>query len=165
MYGAVLKIIEMGTTTQIEPKINVRDNRSSCPISTSLEILGDNWSLILIRDLFLERTTFTDFSNSLENISSNILSDRINKLQNFNLINYRLHPNNRKVKQYYLTEAGIQLYPLIYDLLTWSKKHLDMKFHPRSTDWYINNKNKNRGDSIRNSILAYKKFKTVLLNS
>ena len=155
----------METLTEIEPKIKVRDKRSSCPVSTCLEILGDNWSLILIRDLFLERTTFTDFSNSPENISSNILSDRINKLLNFKLIEYRLHPNNRKVKQYYLTEAGIQLYPLIYDLLTWSKKHLDMKFHPRSTDWYINNKDKNREDSIRNSILAYKKFKTVLLNS
>ena len=56
------------------PMINVRDNRSTCPISTSLEIVGDNWSLILIRDLFLERTTFTNFINSPENISSNILT-------------------------------------------------------------------------------------------
>ncbi len=154
----------MSTLTEIESKIKIRDNRSSCPVSTCLEILGDNWSLILIRDLFLERTTFTDFSNSSENISSNILSDRINKLQNFNLIEYQLHPNNRKVKQYYLTEAGIQLYPLIYDLLVWSKKHLDMKFHP-SINWYLNLKNKSREDSIRNSILAYKKFKTTLLNT
>ena len=79
----------MEIITDQKPKMKVRDNRSSCPVSTCLEIIGDNWSLVLIRDLFLERTTFTEFMNSPERISSNILTDRINKLTKHNLIEYR----------------------------------------------------------------------------
>jgi len=148
-----------------EPKLKIRDNRSGCPISTSLEIIGDNWSLILIRDLFLERTTFTEFMNSPEKISSNILSDRINKLHKYNIIEYRLHPQNRKVKQYYLTKSGIELYPLIYDLIIWSKQHLDMKYHPISVDWYKKNEKLDRKKSIDNTVLSYKKFKKKLLST
>tara|TARA_B100001093_G_scaffold123388_1_gene116003 strand:+ start:1412 stop:1879 length:468 start_codon:yes stop_codon:yes gene_type:complete len=148
-----------------EHKLKIRDNRSGCPISTSLEIIGDNWSLILIRDLFLERTTFTEFMNSPEKISSNILSDRINKLQKYNIIEYRLHPQNRKVKQYYLTKSGIKLYPLIYDLIIWSKQHLDMKYLPISVDWYKKNEKLDRKKSIDNTVLSYKKFKNKLLST
>ena len=144
----------MGLLTDKESKIKVRDNRSSCPVSTCLEIIGDNWSLVLIRDLFLERTTFTEFMNSPERISSNILTDRINKLQKYNLIEYRLHPNNRKIKQYYLTEAGIDLYPIIYDLIVWSVDHLDMKFSPIAVDWYQKNER----------LASYKDFKAQLLS-
>ena len=144
--------------------MKVRDNRSSCPVSTGLEIIGDNWSLVLIRDLFLELTTFTDFMNSPERISSNILTDRINKLQKYNLIEYRLHPNNRKIKQYYLTDAGIDLYPIIYDLIVWSNDHLDMEFHPTAVDWYQKNERLDRNQSTRNDIASYKDFKAQLLS-
>ena len=154
----------MGVFADEYPKLKIRDNRSGCPISTSLEIIGDNWSLILIRDLFLERTTFTEFMNSPEKISSNILSDRINKLQKYNIIEYRLHPQNRKVKQYYLTKSGIELYPLIYDLIIWSKQHLDMKYHPISVDWYKKNEKLDRKKSIDNTVLSYKKFKNKLFS-
>ena len=147
------------------PKLKIRDNRSGCPISTSLEIMGDNWSLILIRDLFLERTTFTEFINSSEKISSNILSDRINKLQKYNIIECRLHPKNRKIKQYYLTNSGINFFPLIYELFVWSKKHIDMEFGPIATDWYTKNEGVERKDTIDNTILGYKKFKKKLLSA
>ena len=153
----------MEVSLDMHPKLKIRDNRSGCPISTSLEIIGDNWSLILIRDLFLERTTFTEFMNSPEKISSNILSDRINKLQKYNIIEYRLHPQNRKVKQYYLTKSGIELYPLIYDLIIWSKQHLDMKYLPISVDWYKKIEKLDRKKSIDNTVLSYKKFKNKLL--
>jgi DNA-binding HxlR family transcriptional regulator len=148
-----------------EPKLKIRDNRSGCPISTSLEIMGDNWSLILIRDLFLERSTFTEFMNSPEKISSNILSDRINKLQKYNIIEYRLHPKNRKIKQYYLTNSGINFFPLIYELSMWSKKHIDMEFNPIAIDWYAKNQGVDRKDAIDNTILEYKKFKKKLLSA
>lgn len=148
-----------------EPKLKIRDNRSGCPISSCLEIIGDNWSLILIRDLFLERTTFTEFMNSPEKISSNILSDRINKLQKYNIIEYRLHPQNRKVKQYYLTESGIELYPLIYELFIWSKKHIDLEYLPISGDWYQKNEKLDRKKSIDDNVFSYKKFKNKLLTT
>ena len=154
----------METLKGKESKMKVRDNRSSCPVSTGLEIIGDNWSLVLIRDLFLERTTFTEFMNSPERISSNILTDRINKLQKYNLIEYRLHPNNRKIKQYYLTDAGIDLYPIIYDLIVWSNDHIDMEFHPTAVDWYQKNESLERKQSTRNDMATYKDFKTKLLS-
>ena len=147
-----------------EPKLKIRDTRSGCPISTCLEIIGDNWSLILIRDLFLERTTFTEFMNSPEKISSNILTDRINKLRKYNLIEYRVHPNNRKIKQYYLTQAGIDLYPIIYDLMIWSIDHLDMEFSLTAVDWYQKNELLDRNQSTRNDIASYKHFKAQLLS-
>ena len=155
----------MEIITDQKPKMKVRDNRSSCPVSTCLEIIGDNWSLVLIRDLFLERTTFTEFMNSPEKISSNILSDRINKLQKYNLIEYRLHPQNRKVKQYYLTKSGIELYPLIYDLLIWSKNHLDFEYLPIGAHWYQKNEKRDREKSIDDTVLSYKKFKKKLLSA
>ena len=154
----------MEIITDQKPKMKVRDNRSSCPVSTCLEIIGDNWSLVLIRDLFLERTTFTEFMNSPERISSNILTDRINKLTKYNLIEYRVHPNNRKIKQYYLTQAGIDLYPIIYDLIVWSIDHLDMEFNPIAVDWYQKNESLDRNQITRNDIASYKDFKAQLLS-
>ena len=154
----------MELLTDKESKMKVRDNRSSCPVSTGLEIIGDNWSLVLIRDLFLERTTFSDFMDSEERISSNILADRISKLRKYNLIDYRFHPNNRKIKQYYLTEAGINLYPIIYDLIVWSIDHLDMEFNQIAVDWYQKNKSLERKHSTRNDMATYKDFKSKLLS-
>ena len=151
--------------SQKRPPILISENRSSCPISTSLEIIGDHWSLVILRDFFLKRNTFTDFKNSPEKIATNILTDRINKLSKYNLISYIRHPKNRKIKQYYLTESGIQLYPVLYDLSMWSKDHLDMEFHPLSKEWYQNNKNKKREEVINNAISEYKSFKEKLLSS
>jgi DNA-binding HxlR family transcriptional regulator len=68
--------------------IKIKNKRSTCPVSTALEIIGDQWSLIIVRDLFLERTTFSDFRNSPEKISTNILSNRLRKLQDLDLISY-----------------------------------------------------------------------------
>jgi DNA-binding HxlR family transcriptional regulator len=144
-------------------KIAIKDNRSTCPVSTALEIVGDQWSLILIRDLFLQRTTFSDFRNSPENISTNILSDRIHKLSHYNLIAHRVHPKNRKIKQYYLTEAGMKLYSMIYELSMWSKEYLDMEFHPLSNEWYQNTDGVKREKVIEETIKEYKKFKEKLL--
>jgi DNA-binding HxlR family transcriptional regulator len=144
-------------------KIVIQDNRSTCPVSTALEIVGDQWSLILIRDLFLQRTTFSDFRNSPENISTNILSDRIHKLTQYNLIAHRLHPKNRKIKQYYLTVAGMKLYSMIYELSMWSKEYLDMEFHPLSNEGYQNTDGVKREKVIEETIKEYKKFKEKLL--
>ena len=78
--------------------IEVKNNRSSCPVSTALEIVGDQWSLVIIRDLFLERTTFSEFRNSPEKIATNILTDRLNKLLSYDLIGYMHNPKNKKIK-------------------------------------------------------------------
>ncbi|MGB0600869.1 MAG: winged helix-turn-helix transcriptional regulator [Flavobacteriaceae bacterium] len=131
--------------------IKVKDNRSSCPISTALEIIGDQWSLIVIRDLFLERTTFSEFRNSPEKISTNILTDRLNKLLSLDLIGY-------------LKDGGIELYPLLYELSLWSKKNLDMKFHPLSIDWYKAIEGRKPKEVISEISSSYKAFRKGILN-
>jgi len=144
--------------------IKVQKNRSSCPVSSALDIIGDQWSLIIIRDLFLERTTFSEFRDSPEKIASNILTDRLNKLLDLDLIGYVLNPKNKKIKIYYLKDSGIDLYPLIFDLSMWSKKHLDMKFHPLSEKWYKITKKKTSSKVISESTKKYRNFRKSTLN-
>ena len=144
--------------------IKIHKNRSGCPLSTSLEILGDQWSLIIIRDLFLQRTTFSDFRNAPEKIASNILTDRLNKLLKYNLIGYVRNPKNKKIKIYYLKDAGIDLYPIIFELLTWTKNHLDMKFLPISEQWYNATEKKLPLKIISDSLNKYRNFREATLN-
>ena len=146
--------------------INITNNRSSCPVSTSLEIIGDHWTLVLIRDFFLNRVTFSDFKNSPEKIATNILTDRIHKLLKYNIIKFRLNPKNRKVKQYYLTDSGIELYPLIYDLLIWGKNNLDIDYDAFSTKTLKKISTLNREKVIQDNISNYKNFReNLLINS
>ena len=144
--------------------IEIKENRSSCPISTALEIIGDQWSLIVIRDLFLERTTFSEFRNSPEKISTNILTDRLNKLLSLDLIGCVKNPKNKKIKIYYLKDGGIELYPLLYELSLWSKKNLDMKFNPLSIDWYKAIEGRKPKEVISEISSSYKAFRKGILN-
>ena len=138
-------------------------NRSACPISSSLDIIGDTWSLLIIRDLFLQRTTFSEFMNSPEKISSNILTNRLKKLLSFNLIEFYRDPKDKKVKKYFLTSAGIDLYPLIYDLSIWSKKHLDIEYNNIAFDWYKENLDKTPSQTIVDDVKTYENFKESIL--
>ena len=143
--------------------IKITQNRSGCPISSSLEIIGDTWSLLIIRDLFLQRTTFSEFMNSPEKISSNILTNRLKKLLNFNLIEFYRDPKDKKVKKYFLTAAGIDLYPLIYNISIWSKKHLDIEYNNIALDWYKENLKKTPGQTIGDDVKIYENFKESTL--
>ncbi len=144
--------------------INIENNRSGCPVSTSLEIIGDSWTLLIIRDLFLERNTFKNFINSPEKISSNVLTDRLKKLIKNDIISYFIDPRDKKIKKYYLTDAGIALFPMIYNLSMWSKIHLKMRFNGVATEWYEENQNKNSDDVIADSINGYRLFRSELLS-
>ena len=74
-----MKFLERMKALETKNLIKVQNARSACPVSTSLEIIGDSWSLLIIRDLFLNRVTFSDFKNSPENIATNILTNRLKK--------------------------------------------------------------------------------------
>tara|TARA_B100001996_G_scaffold143288_1_gene108991 strand:+ start:731 stop:1159 length:429 start_codon:yes stop_codon:yes gene_type:complete len=97
--------------------------RSGCPLNVALEIVGDKWSLLIIRDLLNKKFSFSDFLNSNEAIAKNILSDRLKKLIKFKIINFKTPLNNKKVKLYFLTKKGLDLYPTMVELMLWSKKH------------------------------------------
>lgn len=99
--------------------------RSGCPINLTLEQLGDRWSLIVIRDLmFGNRRTYGELlSNSEEGIASNVLADRLKRLTASGLVTRRPDPQHQQKGIYSLTEASIQLVPLLAQMGAWGRRH------------------------------------------
>ncbi|ROH99402.1 winged helix-turn-helix transcriptional regulator [Chryseobacterium daecheongense] len=99
--------------------------RSDCPISCSLEIWGDKWSLLMIRDLMIKKEcTYGDFLKSKEKIATNILASRLQNLLENGIIAKKDHPDHKLKILYHLTEKGIDLVPLIVEINLWSDKYL-----------------------------------------
>lgn len=101
-------------------------HRSGCPINLTLEVLGDKWSLLIIRDMmFGNRRHFRELLvNSLEGISSNILADRLKTLLDQGVISKADDPSHKQKGIYSLTEKGIQLLPVLAQMGAWGVKHL-----------------------------------------
>lgn len=110
--------------------------RSGCPVANVLDLMGDKWSLLVIRDIFMEKNTYTVFLEGPEKISTNILSHRLKLLQELDLIGFRRDAKDKKIKYYFLTNRGIDLYPIIVEMGLWSMKHLNKSFADISYDWY-----------------------------
>ena len=100
-------------------------HRSGCPINLTLEVLGDSWSLIVIRDvMFGNRRHFRDLLNhSEEGIASNILSNRLKRLVEAGLLSKRDDPSHRQKAIYSLTEPAIELVPLLAQMGAWGRRH------------------------------------------
>ncbi len=101
-------------------------NRSGCPINLTLEVLGDRWSLIVIRDLmFGNRRHFRELmANSEEGIASNILADRLKRLVERGLLSKRDDPSHKQKAIYSLTEPAIQLLPVLAQMSAWGLRHM-----------------------------------------
>ena len=98
--------------------------RSGCPVSVSLEMIGDRWSLLIIRDLMVRGyRTFKEFEESGENIATNILADRLRKLESTRIIATQVDEVDRRKVNYRLTQKGIDLAPLLLELLIWGARH------------------------------------------
>lgn len=98
--------------------------RSGCPVSISLEILGDRWALLIIRDLMVRGCrTFGEFRESGEGIATNILSDRLQRLEAAGIITAEAEETDARRVNYRLTEKGIDLAPVLFDLLIWGARH------------------------------------------
>jgi DNA-binding HxlR family transcriptional regulator len=99
-------------------------HRSGCPVSISLEIFGDRWSLLIIRDLMVRGfRTFKEFEESGEAIATNILADRLKKLEVSGIITSEQAEEDRRRVYYRLTEKGIDLAPVLLELLIWGARH------------------------------------------
>ena len=114
----------------------MKNNRSSCPLVNILDILGDKWSLIIVRDIFHGKKSYGEFLASPENISTSVLASRLQLLERAGLIKHRLSLSDKKVKFYYLTDRGIDLYPILYEMFYWSKRNLDKVFFPMAEQWF-----------------------------
>lgn len=98
--------------------------RSGCPVSVSLERFGDRWSLLIIRDLMVRGLrTFKEFEESGEGIASNILADRLNKLEAAGILTGEAAESDGRRVHYRLTEKGIDLAPVLLELLIWGARH------------------------------------------
>ncbi len=106
--------------------LTVPDGRSGCPINMTMELLGDRWSLVVLRDvMFGGRTRFRELlSSSLEGIASNVLASRLAKLTDAGLLSRHPVPGHRQKIDYFLTEAAIELVPLIVQLGAWGARWL-----------------------------------------
>jgi DNA-binding HxlR family transcriptional regulator len=103
----------------------VKKFRSSCIIASALDLIGDKWSLLIVRDMLMhKKTTYKEIASSGEGIATNLLSTRLKLLLSLDVITKRKLPGNKKENIYLLTEKGIDLAPLILEIVLWSDKHV-----------------------------------------
>lgn len=101
--------------------------RSDCPISQTLDVLGDKWSLLIIRDMmFDKKSTYGDFLKSAEGIATNILASRLQNLEDNNLIVKLEHPESKAKFLYKLTEKAIDLLPIIVEIHLWADRNFQL---------------------------------------
>lgn len=101
-----------------------KGRRSGCPISVALEVVGDPWSLLVVRDLmFKGHQTFGEFLAAGEGIASNVLSDRLARLEAAGIVTRRRDPEDARRMLYRLTNKGIDLAPMLVELILWTARH------------------------------------------
>lgn len=98
-----------------------QDYRCDCPFTSALDILGDKWILVIVKQMLIEgKETFKDFVESEEAVATNILSSKLKLLEESGIIIKTKPPNNKKTNLYLLTEKGLALTPILVELATWS---------------------------------------------
>lgn len=98
--------------------------RSHCPVSLALEAIGDKWSLLILRDLIMRgKRRYQELLSSEEGISTNILADRLVRLENLGLIAKSDDPDDKRQFRYSPTKKGLDLLPVIFEMARWSSKY------------------------------------------
>lgn len=129
--------------------------RSDCPLSGALDIWGDKWSLLIIRDLmFKNKSTYGDFLKSEEGIATNILSARLLALEENEIIEKVDNPGTKARVFYKLTPKGIELFPVLVEVYLWAEKYLTI---PADIKAMIKEAKKDKEGFIKTSIKALKK--------
>jgi DNA-binding HxlR family transcriptional regulator len=106
------------------------ESRSLCPIGKTLDQIGDRWSLLIVRNLlFVGGQTFTELAGSPEKIATNILADRLVRLEEAGILHKQSDPYDGRRHRYSLTEKGVDLMPILQEMIDWG-----MKYHPEA--WY-----------------------------
>jgi len=108
--------------------------RCDCPFTSALDILGDKWILVIVKQMLVEgKETFKDFTESEEAIATNILAAKLKLLEKARIIIKTKRPDNKKNNLYLLTEKGLALTPVLIELASWSDGHL-RDIHPTLMD-------------------------------
>jgi DNA-binding HxlR family transcriptional regulator len=104
--------------------------RCDCPFTSALDIVGDKWILVIVKQMLIEgKETFKDFTESEEAIATNILATKLKFLEKAGIIIKTQRPDNKKTNLYLLTEKGLALTPVLVALATWSDGYL-RDIHP-----------------------------------
>jgi DNA-binding HxlR family transcriptional regulator len=99
--------------------------RSPCPIAGALDLLGDTWTLLVLRDLLLfNKHRFAEFLDSPERISTNILAERLKRLERYGLVERKRYQQRPPRDEYYLTVRGHDLLPVLRELIRWGQRHV-----------------------------------------
>ena len=130
--------------------------RCDCPVTSALDVVGDKWTLVIIKLMLLEyKKTFKDFYESDESIAPNILSARLKTLLKTGFITKVNHQDNKKTFLYNLTEKGLSLTPVITELAVWSHNNV------RESDIYMLNMNIKNKSKLNQQIIN--KYKEIVL--
>ncbi|WP_434111329.1 winged helix-turn-helix transcriptional regulator [Methylocaldum sp. GT1TLB] len=119
-------------------EVDVPAFRSQCPVAASLDLLGDKWSLVIVRDLMIGKRKYKDFQDSPESIPTNILANRLRKLEGDGIIEKRPYQEKPVRYEYALTRKGADLLPVLQQLALWGHKHIQGSWSP--PDWFLNAK-------------------------
>ena len=98
--------------------------RSICPVANTLDILGDKWTLLVVRDLLLGKHTYSEFQQSEEGIPSNILAERLKRLQQAGIVEKRQYQQRPVRYAYSLTGMGRELGPVLRSMILWANKYI-----------------------------------------
>ena len=129
--------------------------RSNCPLSSSLDIFGDKWSLLIIRDMmFYKKSTYGDFLKSDEKIATNILATRLQGLEENKLVEKLEHPDSKAKVLYVLTQKAIDLLPIMLEMYFWADKYLTI---PADIKAMIKEVKKDRSEFIKTFMKELKK--------
>ena len=107
-----------------------RLRRSGCPIASTLDVIGDRWTLVVVRDLLTGKRAFKEFLASPEGIPTNILSDRLRRLETWELIERRASDDRAGRHVYSLTRKGADLLPVLQELCRWGNRYVEETWRP-----------------------------------
>lgn len=107
-----------------------REPRSGCPIATTLDMVGDRWTLVIMRDLVCGKKRFSEFLASPERITTNVLADRLAAMEADGLVVRRSYQERPKRYEYVLTEKGEALLPVLQDICRWANRYVPDTWTP-----------------------------------
>lgn len=111
------------------------EQRSGCPISATLDIVGDRWTLIILRDLLTGKSRYSEFLESPEKITTNILADRLDKMEAAGLIAKSPYQQRPLRNAYTLTSKGRDLHPMLREMCRWANRHISGTWAP--PEWFM----------------------------
>ena len=140
--------------------INTAEFRSLCPVATGLDILGDKWTLLILRDMIWgHKSLFSEFKESPEHMPSKMLSNRLKKLEELGFISKKVGLTNKKSVFYLMEEKGIDAFPIMIEMAIFTSKHYLDYLGTTYTKELRSVMIKNKKEYITDMVKQYKRFK------